>query len=98
MASGTGTGTDKVNPPPSTSTGSSSATPEAARRAEINLQPETSATDAPTTPQDAGGDPISETAEEQVSPLCWNLISDGREKLQIKAAGAISRAAQLSDV
>ncbi|KAH8239362.1 hypothetical protein KR032_003582 [Drosophila birchii] len=54
-------GTDKLNPTPS----SSSAPPEVARRAEINLQPETSATDAPTTPQDAGGDPISESVEVQ---------------------------------
>jgi len=51
---------DKVKPAPPTP-------PEVARRAEINLQPETGASsDAPTTPQETtGGDPIIEAGDEQ---------------------------------
>ncbi|KAI8040833.1 hypothetical protein M5D96_006776 [Drosophila gunungcola] len=52
---------DKVKPAPPTP-------PEVAKRAEINLQQETGAgasSDAPTTPQDAGGDPIIEAADEK---------------------------------
>uniref|UniRef100_A0A6P4F273 Ataxin-2 homolog n=1 Tax=Drosophila rhopaloa TaxID=1041015 RepID=A0A6P4F273_DRORH len=54
---------DKVKPAPPTP-------PEVAKRAEINLQQETgvragAASDAPTTPQDANGDPIIEPTDEK---------------------------------
>ncbi|XP_052845612.1 ataxin-2 homolog isoform X2 [Drosophila gunungcola] len=63
---------DKVKPAPPTP-------PEVAKRAEINLQQETGAgasSDAPTTPQDAGGDPIIEAADEKTGHALQNPVTN----------------------